>query len=65
MSLEKLRTLNRYSPLLLPRSCITRANFRRTKFEKAEFKHTSPHHFVVRIVHIQRSANFEAMELYY
>ena len=41
MSLEK-GTPIRYSPLLLPRSCITRANFRRTKFEKAEFTYTSP-----------------------
>ena len=47
--------------LLLLRSYITRANFRRTKFEKAQFTHTSHSHFVVRIVQIQRSANFEAM----
>ena len=47
--------------LLLLRSYITRANFRRTKFEKAEFTYTSPHpHFVVRIVQILSLGEFRS-----
>ena len=37
MSLERLRTSNRYSPPPSTKKLYNKANFRRTKFEKAEF----------------------------